>query len=105
MNGTTTEVCCGNPKCDGVGCKKAEQAITRDQAAVLVGRHMLVVLEDVIAAHQLVLDDPTATEVSKANAQLVIAAAQGFGRPLFQVVKVAERPRILRPQRSIRVVR
>ena len=53
----------------------------------------------------LVLADETKSETQKANAQLVIAAAQGFGRPLFQVVKVADRPRILRPERSIRVVR
>jgi hypothetical protein len=82
-----------------------EKLITRDQATQLVGRHMLVLLEDVIAAHEAVLADPAKSETQKANARLVIATAQGFGKPLFLVVKAAERPRILRPERSIRVVR
>jgi hypothetical protein len=79
--------------------------ITRDQATAIVGRHVLVLLEDVIAAHEAVLADEKKTETQKANARLVIAAAQGFGRPLFAVVKAAERPRILRPDRSLRIVR
>ena len=100
-----TEACCGNPTCDGQGCKKPDVAITQDQAAAVVGKHLLVVLEDVIAAHRVVLDAADASETRKANARLVIAAAQGFGRPLFHVVKAAETPRILRPERSLRIVR
>ncbi len=100
-----TEACCSDPACDGLACKKPEQPITRDQATSLVGRHVLVVLEDIIAAHQAVLEDPTKSEVQKANARLVSAAAQAIGKPLFVVVKLADRPRILRPDRAIRVVR
>jgi hypothetical protein len=83
----------------------AEDAITSDQATALVGKHILVVLEDVIHAHEAVVLDAEKSEVQKANARRVIAAAQGFGRPLYAVVKTAERPRILRPERSIHVVR
>ena len=79
--------------------------ITRDQATAMVGRHMLVVLEEVIAAHEAVVLDEAKSEHQKADARLVIAAAQAFGRPLFHVVKAAEKPRILRPERSIRIVR
>lgn len=96
---------CGNPKCHGADCKAAEQAITRDQATQLVGRNMLVFLEDVIAAHQAAADASDATEVGKANARLVVEVAKSFGRPLYQVVKAIERPRILRPERSIRIAR
>jgi hypothetical protein len=82
-----------------------EQAITQDQATATVGRHVLVALEDVINAHELVAKDEKATETARANARLIIAAASAFGRPLFAVVKMAEKPRILRPQRSMRLVR
>lgn len=82
-----------------------EQVITRDQATAMVGKHVLVVLEEIIAAHQAVLADETKTETAKGNARLIIASAQGIGSPLFQVVKHVERPRILRPERSIRIVR
>ena len=82
-----------------------EVELTQDQATGLVGRHVLVLLEEVIGAHQLVLDDERASEVRKGNARLVIAAAQGLGRPLFHLVRLADRPRILRPERSIKVVR
>lgn len=99
------EECCGNPKCDGVACKPKRERITRDQATSLVGRHLLVALEDVLAAHELVLKDDGADEVAKANARLVVASAQAIGRPLYVLVKAAERPRILRPERAIRVVR
>lgn len=99
------EGCCGNPNCDGAGCRKPEQPMTQDQATRLIGRHVLGVLEEVITAHEAVLADDKKSEAQKANARLVIATAQGFGRPLYQVVKLAERPRILRPERSIRVVR
>lgn len=82
-----------------------EQPITRDQATAMVGKHVLVVLEDIITAHQAVLADEAKSETAKANARLVIASAQAIGSPLFQVVKHVERPRILRPERSIRIVR
>ncbi len=83
----------------------AEVLVTRDQATALVGRHLLVTLEDILHAHEGVVDDATKTETQKANARLIISTAQGFGRPLWHVVKAAERPRILRPERSIRIVR
>jgi hypothetical protein len=83
----------------------AEEAITTEQATALVGKHLLVVLEDVIHAHEAVVLNAAKSEIRKGNARLVIAAAQGFGRPLYHVVKVAARPRILRPERSIHVVR
>lgn len=82
-----------------------EQELTQDQTTALVGRHLLVALEDVINAHELVLKDETKSETSKANARRVIAAAGGFGRPLLQVVKAAEKPLILRPTRSLRLAR
>lgn len=100
-----TDTCCGDPKCDGQGCKAPVPAITRDQATALVGKTVLAKLEDIIAAHEAVLADPEKSETQKANARLVIASAQGFGKPLYLVVKATGRPRILRPQRSIRVVR
>lgn len=82
-----------------------EVVITQDQATGLVGKSVLVLLEEVIKAHELVLADEKASEVRKGNARLVIAAARGLGRPLFHLVKLADRPRILRPERSIKVVR
>ncbi len=82
-----------------------EHPITRDQATAMVGKHVLALLEDVIKAHGLVLEDVARSEVAKANARLVIASAQGIGAPLYQVVKLAERPRILRPDRAICIVR
>jgi hypothetical protein len=82
-----------------------EQSLTQDQATAMVGKHVLVALEDVINAHELVVKDESASEVAKANARMVIAAATAFGRPLYAVVKAAEKPRILRVQRSIRLVR
>lgn len=82
-----------------------EQRITTEQATAMVGRHVLVLLEDIIAAHEAVLADAAKSEVQKDNARLVIASSKAFGAPLFRVVKVAERPRILRPDRALRVVR
>jgi hypothetical protein len=82
-----------------------EQAITNEQATGLVGKHLLAVLEEIITAHEAVVLDAAKSETQRANARLVIAAAQGFGRPLYHVVKVATRPRILRPERSIHFVR
>jgi hypothetical protein len=79
--------------------------LSRDHATVMVGKHLLVVLEDIIKAHEAVVLDEKKTDIQKADARLVIAAAQGFGRPLFTVIKAAERPRILRPERAIRIVR
>lgn len=81
------------------------QAMTRDQALALVGRHLLAKLEDVMAAHKAVVADESADEVRKGNARLVIGAAEGLGRLLWRIVKGAERPRILRPERSLRIVR
>lgn len=81
------------------------ERITTEQATALVGKHVLVALEQVIAAHEAVLEDPKATEERKANATLLIAAAKGLGRPLYHVVKLAETPRILRPSRSLRIAR
>jgi hypothetical protein len=78
----------------------AEEAITRDQATELVGKHLLVVLEDIIKSRETILADDEKTDTQKANARLVLAAAQGFGRPLFQVVKAVTRPLILRSSRS-----
>ncbi len=80
-------------------------AITSDQATEMVGKHLLALLEQIMEAHKAVLDDPAKSEIQKENARLVIAAAQGIGRPLFHVVKIAGRPRILRQERSIRLVR
>lgn len=85
--------------------EQAEQVITREQATAMVGKHVLALLEDVIAAHEAVLADPGRSDTAKGNARLVIASAQGIGAPLYQVVKHFERPRILRPERSIRIVR
>ncbi|MBK9446192.1 MAG: hypothetical protein IPO00_08890 [Betaproteobacteria bacterium] len=85
--------------------KPPEVVISQDQATVMVARHLLVVLEDVISAHEAVLNAPDATETAKANARLVVAAAGGIGRPLYMVAKAAARPRILRPERSIRIAR
>lgn len=82
-----------------------EQAITQDQATAMVGRHVICLLEDVIKAHEAVVLDAEKTDIQKANARLVIAASQAFGRPLFHIIKAVEKPRILRPERLIRIVR
>jgi hypothetical protein len=79
--------------------------LTRDQATAMVGKHVLVVLEEIIKAHELVALDETKSQRQKDDARLVIAAAQAFGRPLFHVVKAAEKPRVFRPSSVIRIAR
>ena len=79
--------------------------LTRDQATAMVGKHVLVVLEEIIAAHEAVVLDAAKTADQKSDARLVIAAAQAFGRPLFHVVKAAEKPRVFRPSSVIRIAR
>jgi hypothetical protein len=79
--------------------------LTRDQAFRLVGSHVLNILEEVIEAHKIASAAETSTEIERENAKLIIAAAGSIGAPLFKLVKLAERPRILRPERSLKVAR
>lgn len=95
--------CCGNPSCDGVSRAPKVEPLPLDDARMEVCQGVMNSLRKSIS--DLEAASRGATGVEKENAQRVVFAAE----ELFALLKTRKKnfstPRILRPQRSLKVFR
>lgn len=101
-------VCGENCTCTPASSRPPREPVTLDAARVHVARIMIGVLEDAIAATTSELEAAIAKGKDGADEQEgrnVLAAAAELRASLVATVQRLERPRILRPDRGIKVVR
>lgn len=94
--------CCGDPRCDGAACRRGERVLTLDEARAQVARANAASLRRTISE---VLGMPSDTDAARQNKELVVRAAKELHDSVLAHARRFERPRVLRPDRRVRVVR